>query len=59
MKFCVFGGFLFLGGCIGLLAIVLAQGAGYLPAYLSIAAIVLGLSLGVYGLFKNEDPRRL
>ena len=65
MKFCIFGGFVFLGGCISLCAGALGLdilGSGYciqLLVYLGEGALLLGLALGLYGLWKKGDSHRL
>jgi len=52
VKAVVFGGFVFLGGCVlfGLGAI-----AGAIVAYIGIALIILGFFIGLFGL---SDPRK-
>ena len=65
MKFCIFSGFVFLGGCISLCAGALdldILGSGYciqLLVYLGAGALLLGLALGLYGLWKKVDSHRL
>ena len=65
MKFCAFGGFLFLGGCMALVAACFGMewiGTTYcmqVPLYFGIGSIILGLLLGFYGLWRRDDSHRM
>ena len=64
MKYCVFGGFVFLGGCISLCAgaldldILDTSYSIQMLVYLGAGTLILGLALGLFGLWKKEDSHR-
>lgn len=65
VKYCVFGGLLFLGGCFCLCAGCLGLEQFYasyyimMMLYIGIGAMIAGFVLGLVGLFKNDYEKRV
>ena len=53
MKLVIFGGFLFLGGCILLSSIAVADGVSGLGT-ISVILMVIGFMIGICGLKKDD-----